>query len=341
LKSRELRRRQTLEAEAAGKLRFDNVVAVFIDRYASKNVTVGETKRIFDRYVLPHWNDRLLTEITRSDVVDLLDRVEDNAGLHMANRVLAAVRKLFNWALSERALIEASPIVPGMARKGETSRDRYLSQDEIGLVWAAAESLGYPFGPFVRLLLVTGQRRSEVAAMQWGDLDLDHNHMWVLRAEDTKGGREHFVLLSDLAINILQSAPKVGELVFTTQGERPVSGFSKAKRRLDQKVLSLRRMISTKMGQNPNQIETLPSWRFHDLRRTVATHMEDELGIAPHIIGAVLNHDPRQHKGVTATYLRGRLIAERKRALESWAQFLESIIDRNLVTAGIERQNLW
>jgi integrase len=311
---REERREQRRETAAAEGRRFDRVVDLFMRRYASKNRSALLTRRIFDNHVLPRWRDKQIDEITRAEVVELLDAVEDGAGLYAANRTLATVRKLFNWALAERAMIDTTPIIPGMARKGEKSRERYLSAEEVGLVWHAAGELSYPFGPFVQLLLATGQRRSEVAGMRWTDLDLEGEVLWTLPADATKAGREHAVPLSDLALGVIREVPRVSEdYVFTTRGDRPISGFGKAKEKIDKEILEQRE-------------EPLPDWRFHDLRRTMATHMEDTLGIAPHIVGAVLNHDPKRYRGVTATYTRGRLIEDRRRALGAWASYLERII---------------
>jgi len=128
----------------------------------------------------------------------------------MANRVLAHVRKLFNWAMLQPELIDvlkASPVVRGMAPSVETARDRFLSPGEIQWLWAATEVIGYPFGPCVQLLLVTGQRRDEVASMIWDQLDVE-NRLWTLLAQSTKAKRRHEVPLSDLALAIIEGIPR-------------------------------------------------------------------------------------------------------------------------------------
>ncbi len=304
------------DAVAKDVLRWETAVETFIEKHAKRNRAWQNVQALFANQVTPAWNGRALSDIGRADVVALLDRVEAKYSVYHANRVLAAVRKLFNWAVL-RGMIPASPIVQGMAREGEEARDRYLTLDEIAAVWRGAQRLGYPFGPFVQMLLLTGQRRSEVADLRWAAIDLEAR-TWTLDATDTKAGRRHAVPLSDMALDILAPLPRLTDgagvaspYVFTTNGRSPVSGFSKAKMILDRE-----------MGAAG---ASLPEWRFHDLRRTVATHMGDVLGIAPHIIGAVLNHAAQ---GVTQkVYARGTLEFDKRRALQAWARLLHVLTE--------------
>lgn len=322
---REEERQIELERELAQGRRFDLVVDQFIERHAKRNKTWSETRSIFERHVLPFWAGRSIEDITRADVATLLDRVEDKSSVYTANRTLAAVRKLFNWALI-RGLIEVSPVVRGMVRKGEIARTRYLQPEELRLVWRAAEQLGYPAGTAIQLLIVTGQRRGELTAMTWDQLDIAGERLWSVPPEHTKSGRGHLVPLSDLAIEMVSNTPRLGKFVLTTRGDRPVSGFGKWKAKLDEVILGLQRQDSEANGENPEAVLPLPHWRLHDLRRTVATHME-ELGIPPHIVGSVLNHDPKGYKGITSVYTRGDLIFERRKALGAWARFLRLVFD--------------
>jgi integrase len=246
--------------------------------------------------------------------------VEDRASPYRANRVLAAIRKMFNWSVS-RGLIATSPIVRDMARKGEVARDRFLSPIEIRAVWQAADSLNSPFGSVVKMLLLTGQRLGEVREMKWSALDLQNERVWTLTPEDTKAKRLHLVPLTQPAIEVITSQAELGDYVFTFSGDEPVSGFSKAKSDIDE--LSSGLVDATNAANDA----PLPHWRLHDLRRTVATHMEDALGIPPHVVGAVLNHDPKSYKGITATYTRGSLLYERRRALTAWSRFLSLVLD--------------
>ena len=316
---REEEREAQREAAAAETLRVANVVEVFIERHCKRNKSWRDTQAIFRLYVLPRWEDRLISEITRADVASLLDEVEDRTSIYRTNRVLAAIRKLFNWAMS-RGMIEHSPVGPGMARSGERSRDRYLAPLEMRVVWEAAEALGYPSGTLVKLLLVTGQRRDEVAGMRWDEIDLNER-LWTLARERTKAGRAHLVPLSDLALELISSCPRLGDYVLTTRGECPVSGFAKWKKQLDKRIEAL-----SEAKADSTQSVGLPPWRLHDLRRTVATNME-EIGVPPHTIASVLNHSPRGFKGITSVYTRGDLIYARRKALVAWARYLSLLLD--------------
>ena len=294
---------------------FEDVADLFVERYAKKaNKGWKETERIFRKYVNPRWGRRRLGSISRADVVSLLDDVQDAHGLYMANRVLAQVRKLFNWALVERALIEATPIVPGMARIGEKKRDRVLDDSEITELLSVWDSLGYPFGPLFKLLLVTGQRRSEVAGMRWAHIDFEAGQ-WTIPGAIMKSGRPQLVPLSPLALEILGSIPADKGYVFTThlKGERPVSGFSRAKRRCDESLAA------------DDDAPRIERWRIHDLRRSAATNMR-RLGISRETTSVVLGHAPQ---GVTAEhYDLYDMLPEKTDALERWGRELERLMGR-------------
>ena len=285
---------------------FEAVVADFIEKYAKKKTrSWRKTKRTLEREVVSQWGRRPIDSITRADVIDLLDSIMDEGKHYKANRVLGYVRKLFNWAL-ERGIVETSPVANVSAPGKETRRDRVLGDDEIRAVWNGAEHLGYPFGGLVKMLLVTAQRREEVATMRWSHVDLD-DAVWTLPREVTKSDRSHQVPLSPLALEILNHLPKMGEHLFSSgrRGDIPVSGYSVAKRRLD-------------------KLSGVADWRLHDLRRTAASGMA-QLNTAPHVLSKVLNH-ASDGTGVTAIYNRYGYEVEKRYALEAWGQRLESII---------------
>jgi integrase len=230
-----------------------------------------------------------------------------------ANRTLAAVRSLFNFAV-RRGIIDATPVSLVQGPGEENRRDRTLTADEIRVVWAAAERLGYPFGSFFQIALITGQRRSEVAGMRWAHLDFDEA-LWTLPAEATKVGWTQVVPLPSLAVDMLRKLPGKAyaagptRFVFTTDGDAPVSGFSKAKLRLDRIIGEAR------------SGEALAPWTIHDLRRTAATEMA-RLGVSRFVIGRVLNHADR---GVTGIYDRHAYLQEKRHALETWARYLGNL----------------
>jgi integrase len=281
-----------------------------------------EVNRVFHIYVLPRWGDRDIATIKRSEVARLVKEVQLNNGPVMTNRVLAHVRKLFNWAMVQPELIyvlEASPVVRGMAPNVEIERDRFLSLAEIALLWSAADQIKYPFGPWLHLLLITGQRRNEVASMTWDQLDLE-GRLWTLPAQSTKAKRRHEVPLSDLALEVVGSIPRRedSDYLFTTTGRTPISGFSRAKTLIDGIIAK---------GCDAKQALGLArpfeeNWRFHDLRRTVATRLEDNLSIAKPLISAILNH---AEVGATAVYTKGQLREQKFLAMQTWGKYLTNL----------------
>jgi len=315
-------------ATARGRDPIENVIEEFLARYmAGKGRAtryIEEARRNFDKHVLVRWRGRDLRGITRRDVIELLDGIVDEGKPVAANRTLAAVRKLFNWAL-QRGVIEASPValveMPGAERK----RERTLSPDEIRTVWAAAGELGYPFGHFFRMALVTGQRREEVAQMRSADVD-EGERIWTLSSDMTKAGRSHVVPLSTLALEVLGEAKEAARnlltkpedaepatYVFTTRGDRAISGYSKAKARLDRVVA---------LGRSEAGLPDLDPWTIHDLRRTVGTGL-GKLSVLRFIIARVLNHADRS---VTGIYDRHEYLAEKRNALDTWANYLGNLI---------------
>lgn len=261
------------------------------------NKSVDHQERQLDRHVLPKWRDRKLVDVKRADVRDLISGIE---GEILPNRILALLRTIFRFALS-RDWLEASP-AEGIARpKDETERDRFLEMPEVKCVWDAAGLLGYPYGPFVRALLLTGQRRTEVASMKWSDVDLDQR-TWLLQASDTKGARQHLVPLSQPMVDLLKSLPRLGDQIFTSDGVTHVKGYGKGKQKLD--------------GFVSARGDPLEPWTLHDLRRTVSSHMA-RLGVSKDIRGRVLNHAVQ---GVTERhYTPYDFAAEKRSALDRWA----------------------
>jgi len=254
-------------------------------------------KRQLELHVLPKWGDRRLTEIKRSDVRDLIEGIEGDV---LPNRVLALVRTLFRHALS-RDWIEHSPAEGIVKPKDEAPRDRWLDMDEVKRVWEATELAGYPFGHFVKALLFTGQRRTEVASMRWSDVDLDAA-TWLLRADGTKAEREHLVPLSGPVVAMPKTIPRLGDYAFTTDGLTHIGGFAKGKLRLDAFIGA---------GAEPPA-----PWTLHDLRRTASSHMA-RLGLSKEIRGRVLNHAV---SGVTDRhYTPFDFAPEKRSALDRWA----------------------
>ncbi|MEW5963040.1 MAG: tyrosine-type recombinase/integrase [Pseudomonadota bacterium] len=272
----------------------------------NKPGTALETRRQLDVDFVSRWGARQIRDITRRDVTDVLDAILERGSPSAANHALAAVRKLFAWSL-RRGLVDMSPCFGLDMPSNHNSRDRFHTDDEIRCIWRALETEGYPYQQIVQLLLLTGQRRGEVAGMRWSEIDFDRA-LWTLPARRTKSNRAHEVPLSLQAVAILKAIPRRhGELVFVADDKPvPVSGFSKRKRRLD-------------------AVCAIPPWSLHDLRRTVATGM-GRLGVDPHIVRRILNHSPRDIDGITAVYNRFAYLDQKRAALDTWAAHVESLV---------------
>ena len=183
--------------------------------------------------------------------------------------------------------------------------------------------MSYPFGPFVHLLILTAQRRDEVAGMRWDELDLEAA-MWTIPKERAKNVKAHQVPLPPMAVDFLREIPKLSEHVFTTTGRTPISGYSKAKVHLDLHILKARAKAVEDAGGDPKKCEQMADWTFHDLRRTVATGMA-RMNVQPHVVEKILNHVQGTIRGVAAIYNRHGYLEESRAALEKWAQHVRLI----------------
>jgi integrase len=291
-----------------------NVVAEFIKRHAKQNRSWPEVERMFTHDVLPVWSERQIQTITRRDVRDLMDALVDRGVGPMTNRVFSVVRKFFNWA-RERDIVDANPCDGLRPPVLETSRDRVLSDSEIRLFWKSTDTLAYPFGSLFQLLLLTGARLSEVGEMTFPEIDFERR-MWTIPKERTKNGVAHEIPLSNKAVEVIESLPRIQSkagYLFTTTGETSVSGWSRAKRNLD------------KMMAAAGEDVTIPPWRLHDARRTAASGMA-RLGIALPIIEKILNHTSGSFSGIVGVYQRHDYRDEKRRALEAWASFVEQLV---------------
>lgn len=289
--------------------RFDEAVETFLDMHCqrrNRDNTIAQAANTLRQHYATKWEHRDVREIKRADVLKVLDRLMQERKPAAANRSLAVIRKFFNWC-AERGLIDDNPCSGLKTPASQKSRDRVLEEQELRVVWRAAAEIGYPFGAIVQLLILTGQRRNEVAAMRWSEIDLD-GATWSLPADRTKNDRPHVVPLSSAALQLLAGLPNFGEgFVFPAQGNcgRPFSGFSKSKHRLE-----IRSETS--------------DWTLHDLRRTVATGMA-KLGVAPHVVERILNHTTGTLGGVAGVYNRFGYLPEMRAALDQWAAYVAAV----------------
>lgn len=309
------------------------LIEQFIERYAKpKNRSWEETAKLLERHLVSRWGNRKADSITGRDVRELLDQLNNKGHPIASNRTFAHGHKLYKWAVGEE-IVPSNPFA-GVQRRGtETERERVLLDSELNWVWQAAERKGGTAGAFLKLLILSAQRRDEVARMRWTDINFEHPVIeirddreveigkavvWTLSAEDTKGNRSHEVPLSPQAVTVLESLPRLGEYVFTTRGDRPISGYSKIKEAIEGNVAAL----AAQEGREGNKIPTLSDWRFHDLRRTAATGMA-RLGVPTSTISRVLNH---KEGGVTKIYNRYSFLREKQIALERWGRRVQTLI---------------
>ena len=285
---------------------FDTIVAEWIKRDQSKNKSVEQVKTAIKRHVSPVFSGRKLDEIKKQDIIKLIDQITDGGSPVAANRILAFLKRFFNWCV-ERDILEVSPALSIKANTGEISRDRVLDVGELLSLWTVEDKLNYPWGAILKLLMLTGARLKEVSEVTWDEISLEEQ-IWSIPSSRTKNSRPHQIHLSTQAKQILTSLPSVKDqsFLFSTNGVRPVSGFSKAKKRID-------------------LLSGVDNWRFHDLRRSFATHTTEKLEIPPVIIDKVLNHVSGAVKGVAAIYQRGEYLEQRREALQAWGDYLEDL----------------
>lgn len=284
-------------------------VPLFIQLYAKpKNRGWKETERLLGDFQALF--NRPIDAIKRSDVVRVLDVMVASGRPFSANRALSNLKKLMNWSL-DRGMIEVNPIAGLKPPVKERARDRVLTDRELSALLAAAGAEGYPFGYLFMLLVLTGQRRGEVTGMRWSEIDFE-GRVWTIPAVRSKNGQAHDVPLSEPVIEILQSVPRFlgSDYVLTTTGDTPISGFGRAKDRLDEAMGAV-------------------DWRTHDLRRTTASGMA-RLGIPPHVVEKVLNHRTGIISGVAAVYNRYGYEKEKREALAAWADYVVSLCERYL-----------
>jgi integrase len=302
-------------ANASGANTINALLDAFVERHVRKNLrSATEIERVFNVYVRPSIGTKPIHELQRRDVVELLDVIEDSGAPVMADRTLAHLRKALNW-WATRDDTFVPPIVRGMARTkpAERARKRFLTDEELRDVWRAFYMATVPtcYPTYVRALLLTAQRRDEVARMSWPEID---GNVWVIPAERYKSGNENVVPVTDAIAKLLGKPQKVGFVFSTTGGELPFSGFSKAKRALDKTVASLRKKEKRK---------PMPHWTLHDLRRTARSLMS-RAGVAADIAERVLGH---KIPGVRGVYDRHEYVVEKRDALERLADLVERIIN--------------
>jgi integrase len=291
-------------------------VATLADEYLEKwakprKRSWREDERILKKDVIPEWGRRKAREITRRDVIRLLDGIVDRGAGIMANRTLALVRRMFNFAVS-RDVVRVSPCLAVRAPAPEQRRDRVLTTDEISALWHALEGakmMAEGTKLALKLQLVTGQRKAEIVMAAWDEIDFT-DKWWTIPPEKAKNKMAHRVPLSPLALELLQTAKNI-------TGDSPwIFPSPQTDKHITPEAVdhALRRPGLEALG-----FTFVP----HDLRRTAASHMTG-MGISRLVVSKILNHVER---GITAVYDRHSYDMEKRQALESWARKLQGIVE--------------
>jgi integrase len=316
-----------LEAErarAAEIRRQGNTLAAvaedFIKAKLPREAKGREVELAIRREFIPLWGHRPITDILPAEVRAAVKHVADEGKTYQAHNLLGYARRFFNWAIDQQVYgLETSPcdrLKPKSIIGERDPRTRILTDAEIRAFWNASGELEYPYGPLHRLLLLTGQRRSEVGDATWSEFDFDAR-LWRIPERRMKAGQAHIVPLCDDVLGILNGLPRFeGDHVFTTTaGAKPVDSYDKPKRRIDEIMLAeLRR-------NNPKA--TLPDFVIHDVRRTVRTNLSAIPGISDLVRELVIGHTkPGLHK----VYDQFNYIDEKRRALAAWEMRLRSIV---------------
>ena len=326
------------------------LAAVGADPKKPKQRKGPEVARDLRREFVARWAKKPVTDITPQDVTAVLDEVVARGAEYQAHNLLGHVRRLFNWAIARGSYgLELSPcdrMKPRDVIGPKALRNRVLDQDEIFACWRACRRLGYPFGHLIQLLILTGQRKSEVGEARWREFHPElvrafrkrkpddapikwamlpkEWRVWTIGADRMKANTAHAVPLTNDALEILANLPHFGKgdfLFTTTFGVKPVNGFSKAKNRLDMETLRTLKAMARKRGVDLSQVAITP-FVLHDLRRTMRTGLS-ALPIPDLVRELVIAHSkPGLHK----VYDQFAYQDEKRHALELWAGRLSEII---------------
>jgi integrase len=299
---REARRRIVVD-------RVDELLEAYIAQRLSQNRSGDEIARLLRRELGKPWAGSSIHEIRKRDVADVIATVEQRGAHFAANKTLKSMKTFFRWCVG-RAILDHSPADGVPLPTKQVARDRVLDDNEIVLIILAARKIGDPYSGIIELLVLTGQRRKEVARLSWEELDFE-KRTWTIPKLRTKNGKEHVVHLSEEAIAVLNRMERRGPFVFSVYGNKPYSAFSKVKPMLDKS-------------------SGVSGWRLHDLRRTCVSGMA-ALGIAPHVADKILNHQSGTISGVAAVYQRHEFLAERREALERWGSHVSRIFEAERV----------
>jgi len=288
------------------------VADLWVKLEVSGKRTETEITRVLKKEIVQPWITRKVTDITRADVLRLVDKIVARPAPVTANRVFELTRRWFRWQVG-RGYVTVSPCDGLNPPTAETARDHKLSDSELAAVWNTAKTLDYPTGAFIQMMIATGARRSQVAEMKWKDIDLQTG-MWSVTAADMKMARATEVPLSTVTMTILRTVPRFdgGIYVFSRSGgKRALTTFAEMKRTLDEAVKEAGHAVAP--------------WTLHDIRRNLSTFCS-RTHVAREVAALMLAHSRKSALGsVDAIYDQYDYLPERRTAFEAWGVYLQGL----------------
>jgi integrase len=290
---------------------FEDLAEAYIKRETPGLAQGKAYARTIRRELLPAWKNIPVTDLRRRHLTRVTDKLLDRQVPAIASRTHEIAKRIFSWAL-DRGDVDAIPFAGMKPPVKKEPRQRALTDQEIAALWDAWNDMGYAHGDIQKLLLITGQRRTEVGEMRWFEVDLETAE-WIIPAARSKSRRDHLVPLSSLALEVLRGIPQVEDVDFVFVGrgsKRAVTGYGPPKTRAD-------------------ELSGVTDWRLHDLRRTCRTGLA-ALGVPEIVAERCLNH---AKKGMTAVYDVHEYEDEKRDALDAWAARLSKITSPPSVVA--------
>ncbi len=291
----------------SGALTFARFAEAYVERYAKREKRTWQADaRMIEADLLPAWGPRAIDDIRRRDVIEMVERVCARGHPYAANRRLALLRKMFAWGV-EVDVVPATPVVGVRPPGREARRQRVLDEAEIGALWRAWNNMAWPFGPLFKLLLLTGQRRNQVASLRLADIGFA-KQIWTVPEESGRPGSGHEIPLSAFALEIATSVPRTAsDYVFPARGrpDRHASGFSKA-------------------AQRASRLSGVADWRSEDLRRTMAAGMV-RLGTPAPVVRNILDRAARTRVGGVEVGDDRSAFEDMRAALEAWGERVREI----------------
>lgn len=290
---------------------FKELCTKFIDIHCKPNLrpkSISDITYIVNTYLLTSWSSRKITDISRADILELIERIGiKNQSPVMANHVRSTLTSIFNFAI-QRELIETSPCVGLPKKYKERLRTHVLNDQDILDLWRATEDEDPVIRDLFRVLLLLGQRSGETKKMRWSQIK---GNIWTIPASETKNKQDHHIPLPSIVLEILNQHKTDSDFIFSSYTGENIKWLQKANYRILDKIQS----YYSDTDQKPQR------WRIHDLRRTFATGLE-KLGIGDSTISALLNHNKISRLGVTGRYARHTYIKEKEIALAKWSEFV-------------------